>query len=457
MMAKLANKITPRGAKRDAIVLLYFTYSTTMAKLGHKIKKFFRTLGPGMVTGAADDDPSGIATYTQTGAQFGYGHLWMVMLTLPLMTAVQEACARIGAVTGKGLSVVIKQRYSPKVLYSVLAMLLIANTINIGANLGAMGAAAALLVPVHPAVLMIFFTALILVLEIFVSYKTYARILKWLALALLAYPITVFMVHQPWLTLLKSTLVPYIQFDFAFLFIITAVLGTTISPYMFFWEASQETEEVREKHITKQGIPHITKGFMRRLRLDNFLGMLSSQIAMWSILVVGGTVLHSNGITNIGTVADAARALEPLVSTFPNSGFLAQLIFSAGIIGLGLLAVPVLSASASYALAGSLEWKAGLNRKLRRARGFYAIITVATVVGLVINFIGINPIKALVFAAVLNGVIAVPMIFIIARLAEREDVMGDHRSRRWSRTFVWLAFVIMTAAALAMFYLLDKG
>lgn len=422
-----------------------------MAKFSTRTKKLVKIVGPGLITGAADDDPSGIATYTQTGAQFGYGQLWTAFLLLPFMTAIQEACARIGAVTGNGIAAVIKKNYNKKILYGVIVLVLVANTINIGADLGAMGAAAHLIIPLNFAVLTLFFTALILVLEIYTSYKTYAKILKWFALALLAYPLTVFLVHEPWGTILQATFIPHIQFSFAFLFIITGVLGTTISPYMFFWEASEETEEEKEKRMITHGEARVTKKFMRALRIDNFLGMVSSEIATWCIIVVAATVLNANGLMNVATTADAAKALAPLVRTFPNAGFLAELIFSVGVIGLGLLAVPVLSASASYAIAEAFNWKEGLNLKLKRAHGFYGVITVATIIGLMINFIGINPIKALVFTAVFNGVAAVPLIFIIAKIARDEKIMGEHRSGWLSNVFVWATFVLMTAAAVAMF------
>lgn len=438
-------------------MLCYNLSILKMAKLGRKIRGFFSMLGPGVVAGAADDDPSGIATYTQAGAQFGYGQLWVVLLTLPLLTAVQEACARIGIVTGRGLAAAIKHHYSSKVLYGAVALMLVANTINIGANLGAMGAAAKLLIPAPFSILTLFFTAVILFLEIYTSYKVYARILKWFALALLAYPVTVFLVDQPWLTILRATFVPNLEFSFAFIFIITGVIGTTISPYMFFWEASQEVEEERDKGLIRSGTAYPTKGFMRRMRLDNFLGMLSSQAVAWCVIVVGATVLHAGGVTDVRTTADAARALAPLVSTFPNAGLLAQGIFAFGVIVLGLLAVPVLSASASYALSETLNWKAGLNMKFKKAHGFYGIITIATLVGLMINFVGIDPIKALIFSAVFNGVAAVPLIFLVARMAQREDIMGEHRSKKLSRFFVWTAFLLVTTAAVAMFYALWKG
>ena len=415
------------------------------------IKKYWKNLGPGIITGAADDDPSGIATYSQTGSQFGYGQLWTVALMLPFMTAIQEACARIGAVTGKGIAAVIKENYSKKILYGAVTLVVLANTINIGADLGAMAAAAHLVLPVNLVVLTLFFTALILLLEIFISYKKYAKILKWLAFSLLAYPLTLFLVKEPWGTLLKATFIPHFELSFDFLFIITGVFGTTITPYMFFWEASEEVEEEREKRLLKRGENQVTKSFLRSLRIDNFLGMLSSQIATWCIIVVAATVLNAHGVTNIGTAADAAKALEPLVHTFPYAGFLAKFIFAIGIIGLGLLAVSVLSASASYAVAETFNWKESLNLKLKKARGFYGVITIATIVGLMINFIGLDPIKALIYAAVFNGVAAVPLIFIIAKIGRSEKIMGEHKSGNLSNLFVSGTFVIMGAAAVAMF------
>ncbi len=422
-----------------------------MAKFGRQTRELLKIAGPGLITGAADDDPSGIATYTQTGAQFGYGQLWTALLILPMLTAVQEACARIGAVTGKGIAAVVKEHYSKKVLYGTLALILVANTINLGADLGAMGAAAQLIVPVSFTVLVLFFTALILILEIFTSYRTYARILKWLCVTLFSYVITVFLVHEPWGVILKATFVPHIEFSSAFFFIITGVIGTTISPYMFFWEASEEVEEERSKRMIHNGVPKLTKPFMKRLRLDNFMGMLSSQIAAWCIIVVAATVLHGNGITHIATAADAAKALAPLVHTFPHAGFLAELIFAVGIIGLGFLAVPVFSGSASHALAEALNWKSGLNMQLKRAHGFYGVITIATLIGLMINFIGINPIQALVVTAVINGVVAVPLILLIARIARNKEIMGEYRSGVLSNVLVWATFVFMGAATVAMF------
>jgi len=437
---------------------LLILFIQLMNKVFIKLKKVFAIFGPGVITGAADDDPSGIATYTQTGAKFGYGQLWTVLVMLPLMTAIQEACARIGAVTGHGLSAVIKANYNKKVLYSAVLLVVVANTINIGADIGALAAAAQLIIPVSFVILTLGFTALILVLEIFTTYRVYAHILKWLALALLAYPLTVFIVHQPWTTIFMATFVPHIELNFEFFFIITAVLGTTISPYMFFWQASQEVEEEKIHHVRfSRGKPKIGVNFIRNLRIDNFMGMIFSEIATWSIIVVAATVLHQNGITNVSSAADAAKALEPLVQTFPNAGFLAKLIFATGIIGLGLLGIPVLSGSAAYALTEAFNMKQGLNLKLKRAHGFYGIITIATLIGLMINFIGIDPIKALVFTAVFNGVAAVPLIFLIARIARNQKIMGEHRSGWLSNSVVWITFVVMLLSAIAMFYTLARG
>ena len=334
----------------------------------------------------------------------------------------------------------------------MVLLLIVANTINIGADIGAMAAAIELILPVNFIICTFSFTALILMLEIFTSYKVYAKILKWLALVLFAYPLTVLLIHLPWVTVLKATFIPNFQFNFAFLFIITGVLGTTITPYMFFWQAGQEVEEEKERGlIGPDGKPTIDKSYIRNLRIDNAVGMIASEIATWSIIVVCAATLNAHGLTNITTAADAARALEPLVQTFPYAGYLAKLIFSIGIIGLGFLAIPVLSTSASYAVSEAVGWDSSLNLKVTKAHGFYGVITIATLIGLMINFIGINPIQALVVAAVINGVVAVPLIFIVAKIAASKKIMGEHRSGWLSNTVVWVTFFAMGAAAVAMF------
>ncbi|MET3499917.1 NRAMP (natural resistance-associated macrophage protein)-like metal ion transporter [Mucilaginibacter rubeus] len=423
-------------------------------KKKNRFSRFFSVLGPGLTTGAADDDPSGIATYSQTGAQFGYNQLWTALYMLPFMIAVQEACARIGMVAGKGLSAVIKEHYSKTVLYAVVGLVLVANTINIGADIGATAAAAQLLIPAPFVALTLFFTLLTLVLEIFTSYHSYARILKWLAITLLAYPITLFIVHQPWLTVLKATVIPHFELNFSFLFIITGVLGTTISPYMFFWEASQEVEEQKEKERISRHKPRPGWMQIKKMRIDNTIGMIFSEFTAWSIIVVAATVLHNSGVTDIKSASDAARAIEPLGHTFPNAGFLAKLIFSTGIIGLGLLAIPVLSGSVGYAACEAFNWKAGLNLKLKKARSFYAVICVATLIGLLINYIGIDPVKALVYAAVLNGIAAVPLLFLIARISSNPKIMGEYNSKFISKLMLWSSFAAMGAAAIALCYTL---
>jgi len=417
-----------------------------------KIRKFFGLLGPGLTTGAADDDPSGIATYSQTGAQFGYGQLWTALYMLPFMIAVQEACARIGLVTGKGLTGVIKDHYSKKILYGSVGLVVIANTINIGADIGAMAAAAQLIIPADIVILMLVFTISILTLEIFTSYRVYSKVLKWLALSLLAYPLTVFIIDQPWKEILKASIVPHFELSFNFLFIITGVFGTTITPYMFFWQASQEVEEENKKGLIQDGKPKIGWYHIHAMRKDNNIGMVISEFTTWCIILVGGTVLHNANITDINTAADAAKALEPLVQSFPDSGLISKIIFAIGIIGLGLLAVPVLSGSASYAVSEALNWNASLDLKFRKAKGFYMVIIISTLIGLCMNFIGINPVKALVYTAVLNGVAAVPLLFLIIRISASERIMGEFKGRWLSKSLLWATFFFMATASVAMLF-----
>ena len=420
-------------------------------------KKYLRILGPGLVTGAADNDPSGIATYSQTGAKFGYGQLWVALVCLPLMVAIQELCARIGGVQGKGIADVIRYHYGKKVLYPVLLLILIANTINIGADLGAMVAAFQLIIPLNFTFLICLFSVAILIVQILIKYKAYANILKYLCLFLLAYPITIFIVHPPWLQIVKATFIPHIEFNFEFLFITTGILGTTISPYMFFWQSSQIVEEEHaKKMIRPDGTTRMTARKMENIKLDNFVGMLFSQITAWAIIVVTATVLNAHGIKEINTAADAAKALEPFVQSFPHAGFLAKLIFAAGIIGLGLLAIPVLSGSSAYAICEAFKWNKGLNLKFKSAQGFYTVMILSTMVGLLLNFIGINPIKALIYSAVINGVVAVPLIFIIALIGNNKKIMATYKSSILSNIFVFLTFICMGAAAVCMFISIGK-
>lgn len=415
--------------------------------------RFMRILGPGIVTGAADDDPSGIATYTQAGAQFGLFLPWTMILAYPLMTAVQEACARVGAVTGKGLAAIIRDNYSKKVLFPIVLLVVAANTFNIGSDIGAMAASTQLIIPwISFPILAVGFAVLMLLLEIFVPYRLYVRILKWLAIALFSYFITAFMVNVPWLEVLKATITPHIEFNQDFLYMIVAIFGTTISPYLFFWQASNVVEDEISEHrlAQKGGIPKISKRYLRRLRIDTVVGMLFSNVTAWFIIVVGAVVLGSHGITNINSAADAAKAIEPLVRGFPDAGYISKLIFAVGVVGIGLLSVPVLAGSSSYAISETFNWKEGLFRKFKQAREFYIIIIVGTLVGLGFNFIGLDPIKALIFTAVFNGIAAVPLIYFIARLSSRQDIMGDYRSKFWSKFGLWAAFAVMGIFALLL-------
>lgn len=422
-------------------------------------RHFLRVLGPGVITGAADDDPSGIATYSQTGAQFGFGQLWTALYQIPLLLGVQEACGRIGAVTGKGLAGVIKQHYSRTILIGLVLLVVVANTINIGADIAAVGEGMNLVVAVPRPILVVTTAVVVLALEIFISYATYAKFLKWLALALLAYPATTLIVKQPWGEILYATIVPHIELTVSFLFIITGVFGTSISPYMFFWQASEEVEEERARNIPSKsnGEPRLPKGFISDLRIDTAAGMIAAEAAQWFIIITTASVLYRNGVTNIQTAADAAKALEPLVRSFPNAGEVARIIFAVGIVGLGLLGIPVLAGAAGYALSEAFGWKEGLSRKWNEAPGFYGVITVATLVGLSLNFIGLDPMRALVFTAVFNGIAAVPLLFVIARINGNAAIMGKYRGGILSRVTVWVTFGVMALSGGALTYTTISG
>lgn len=420
-----------------------------------RFSRSLRILGPGLVTGAADDDPSGIATYSQAGAMYGYKLLWMIPFMYPLLLSVQGACSKIGAVTGKGLAELIKENYSKKMLYLALFLVVVANIVNIGADFGAMAATLQLLIPQIPfAGAVIGFAVVMLALELFVPYKKYAKILKWLAIVLFAYPITAFVVGQPWGEVIAATFDPTkIHFDFTVIMIMVGLIGTTISPYLFFWDTSEVVEDEithRRLGLKKLHLPKITRHFLKNVWIDNVVGMTLAAITAWFIMVVCATVLNSHGVTEITTAADAAKALEPLVQGFPNAGLIAKLIFSVGILGTGLLAIPVLAGSCSYAIAEAFGWKEGLSQKVKKAKGFYVVIIIATVVGLLINFTGIDPIQALVWAAVVNGVAAVPLLTMIARIGRNQKIMGDHKIGNLSRVGIWVAFVVMAIAATAM-------
>jgi NRAMP (natural resistance-associated macrophage protein)-like metal ion transporter len=419
------------------------------------LSRALRVLGPGLVTGAADDDPSGIATHSQSGAAYGFQILWTVIFTLPLMVAVQEACMRIGAVTGEGLAAVVRRTYSRKVLYPVVFLVVAANSLNIGSDIGAMAASAQLLVPSVPLVaLSVGFAVVIVALEVLISYRVYIRVLKWLSLALFAYVVTAFFVNVPWGEALLATVIPQVTFDGPFLYLLVAVLGTTISPYLFFWQTSNVVEdEISEerKEDTKVPLPpRISKGYLRRLRIDTVVGMLFANMIAWFIMLIGAVVLNRGGVTNITTAAEAAAALRPLVNGFPNAGVLAEIIFAVGVIGVGLMSVPVLAGSSAYAIAETFGWREGLSRRFSQARGFYLTIILGTLVGMSFNFLGVDPIQALVATAVFNGIVAVPLILVIALVSSRKDVMGSYRSGFWSKVGLWTTFVVMAAAAVAL-------
>ncbi|MBU6213374.1 MAG: divalent metal cation transporter [Actinomycetales bacterium] len=414
----------------------------------HRVRahpRWLRLLGPGLVTGAADDDPSGIATYSQAGAAFGYAQLWTLTLCLPLMTAVQEAAARIGSVTGQGLARVTAQRFPRRVLLTVVLLVAGANTLNIGADIAAVGASLNLLVPLPVPVLSAAFTAVMLALIVFIPYHQYARLLKIFALALLAYVVTALLVAEPWAQIARATLVPQLQWSRDYWYVIVGILGTTISPYMFFWQTSEEVEEQQASDLR-----HDARRTLRDIRTDTAVGMLVSQVGSWFMMVTTGTVLHANGVTTIGTAADAARALEPLVAGSPHAGQIAQAVFAVGVVGMGLLGIPVLAGSASYAVSEVFGWPEGLARKARDARGFYAVIAAATLIGLLLTVAGLDPITSLVLAAVVNGFVAVPLVLLLLRISSDRNIMGEHASGRLSRTMLALAFAVMAACALTL-------
>jgi Mn2+/Fe2+ NRAMP family transporter len=338
-------------------------------------------------------------------------------------------------------------------------MVVVANTINIGADIAAVGEATNLVVPIPRPLLVVMTAVIVLALEILVSYENYAKFLKWLALALLAYPATTLIVKQPWGDILYATFVPHIELTASFLFIITGVFGTSISPYMFFWQASEEVEEERAHHIRlkSDGQPRLPRGYIRDIRADTAAGMFAAEAAQWFIIITTASVLYRHGVTNIETAADAAKALEPLVRSFPNAGEVARTIFAVGIVGLGFLGIPVLAGAAGYALSEAFGWKEGLSKKWNEAPGFYGVISVATLVGLAVNFIGINPMKALVFTAVFNGIAAVPLLFVIARINSNSAILGKNRGGALSRAMVWLTFGVMALSGAALLYTTLSG
>lgn len=412
---------------------------------------YIKTLGPGLITGASDDDPSGIGTYSMVGSAYGLSLSWFALYLLPMMSAVQETVARIGIVTGKGLSGAIGKHYGRKFLYPLVSLLLIANTINIGADIGAMAASLGLLVPVNFYLSAIVITLFMLFLEIKFSYHRYARILKWLTLSLLAYIITGIIIKPDWLAVAKSITVPKIQFNSSYIIAMVAVMGTTISPYLFFWQASEEVEEENEKRALATHHKLALKREVKEMRKDTITGMSVANIVFLFIVITTAFVLHKNGITNIDSAEAAAAALKPLAGKY------AYLLFTTGLIGVGLLAVPVLAGSSAYAIAELFKWHEGLSKKYSKAKGFYGIIIISMIVGLLMNFIGINPIKALYYAAVVNGVTAPILMFFIFKLGRRKDVMDEFVNPRWVNIWGTIATLLMGISAIILFIFLIFG
>ena len=403
-------------------------------------------LGAGLITGAADDDPSGIATYSQAGAQFGFSMLWTMIFTYPLMSGIQMVSARLGCLTGRGLAANIKAEYPKAVLYSIVGLLLLANTINIAADIAAMGEALRLLLGGSAHIYSVTFGLLCLLLQVFLPYQSYVRYLKWLTLALLAYVAVVFTIHVPWLEVASRVVWPKLSLNRDSLMMIVAVFGTTISPYLFFWQAAQEMEDLRSVRDAGETISTAAaRKHLRRIRLDTYIGMGFSNLVAFFIILSAAVTLHQAGVTDIQTSAQAAEALRPLAGDF------AFLLFSLGIIGTGMLAVPVLAGSAAYAVVESFNWRSGLDKKLLEAKEFYAIIALATVGGVLLNFTPIDPIKALVWSAVINGVIALPIMIVMMLLGSNERVMGKFRIGKRLRWLGWLATFVMLIAVVAMF------
>lgn len=417
-----------------------------------RVKNYWRMLGPGLTTGAADDDPSGIATYSQTGAQFGFQLLWLSVFTFPLMATVQEMCARIGLVTGRGLAANIRNHFPRSVLYLCAALLFAANTFNIGANLGAMAKATQLLIPNANFLLLVtFFTALSLLLQIFTTYERYARYLKYLALVLVAYIFSTLLIpNLDWGNVFQNLVMPSITFNKEQIILVCAILGTTISPYLFFWQTSQEVEEevLKGKTTIKLRQEDVHPAEIKRMRIDVWSGMFLSNLIMFFIITACAATLFANGTTTITTAADAADALRPL------AGDTAYLLFAIGIIGTGLLAVPVLAGSASYAISESFGWKEGLYRKLKEARAFYGVIIMAMLVGFALNFVGFDPIKVLIYSAVANGLVAPVVLVFIVLLSSNKKLMGDRVNSRWATLFGWAIIALMVTAGVVTIWAL---
>lgn len=408
--------------------------------------RFLRVLGPGLVTGASDDDPSGIATYSQAGAQFGFSMTWTLLFTYPLMAAIQEISARIGRTTGRGIAANLRRFYPSWVLQGVVALLLIANMINIGSDLGAMGDAAAQLIGGPKSLFVVVFAVVCTTLQVFVQYSRYVNVLKWTTLSLFAYFGTVLVVDVPWSEVARGLFIPTFVAKFEFWTMVVAIFGTTISPYLFFWQASQEVEDIADVAARKPLVKSPKQGpdAIQRIKLDTYVGMAFSNLVGLAMMITAAATLHAAGHTHIETSSQAAEALKPI------AGELAFVIFSLGIIGTGFLAVPVLAGSAAYAMAEAFGWPVGLSRKPMQAKGFYAVIVAATLLGTVICFSPLDPIRALFWSAVTNGVVAVPVMVMMMIMTSNEDVMGKFMVRGPLRIIGWIATLAMAAAATGM-------
>jgi len=405
--------------------------------------RFWKVLGPGLITGASDDDPSGIATYSQAGAAFGLSMLWTALVTFPLMASIQEMCARIGLVTSHGLAGALKAHYSKPVLYLMLLFSFPAIVMNIGADIAGMGAVGNLLFPaIHASYFSIFFTVLLLGLIIYLPYRKIAAVLKYLCIILLVYIIVPFLYKQDWMAVLKATFIPVIHFNKDFISILVAILGTTISPYLFFWQATMEVEDKKQKNILV-----VNKRIIGEMRKDVDFGMLFSILTMFFILLTTGSVLFNGGIHTIDTVEQAAQALKPLAGNF------AYILFAVGIIGTGLLAIPVLSGSLSYIVTETFGWKGGLDKKFHQAKVFYIIIAISLILGLSLNYIGITPIKALIYSAILYGLTAPVLIAIILHISNNKKIMGKNINSKMSNIFGFAALFLMSTAAVVLIYM----
>jgi len=403
---------------------------------------FIDKIGPGLVTGASDDDPSGIATYSQAGAAFGFATLWTAWFTFPLMASMQEMCARIGLVTSSGLTGVLKQHYSRSLLYLMIVACFPAITLNSGADIAGMGAVANLLFPkIHAGIFSVFFTALLLIFIIYLPYRKLARLLKWFCIALFSYLIVPFLVDLDWKSVFSSAVHPQIRFEKSYLLILVAVLGTTISPYMFFWQTSMEVEEKQQRSLV------VDKKMLSEMRTDVDFGMFFSCLVMFFIMLATGAILNPSGITQIDTVEQAAQALLPL------AGSMAYLLFAIGIIGTGFLAIPVLAGSLSYITSETFGWSEGLDKKFHEAKGFYVVMICSVVVALLINFIGISPVQSLLYTAVLYGLTSPIMIIIILHISNNTKIMGSYTNRWYSNVLGVITFFLMTSAAVALIWM----